>query len=49
MNQGTFEPKNELEKQLQCALDGSVSGDDFIHYLMDAQIFMPAPTRLRVT
>lgn len=41
MNQGTFEPKNELEKQLQCALDGSVSGDDFIHYLMDAQIFMP--------
>ncbi len=41
MNQGTFEPKNELEKQLQCALDGSVSGDNFIHYLMDAQIFMP--------
>ena len=41
MNQGTFEPKNDLEKQLQFALDGSVSGDDFIHYLMDAQIFMP--------
>ncbi len=41
MNQDTFEPKNELEKQLRCALDGSVSGDDFIHYLMDAQVFMP--------
>ncbi|MHB1176398.1 MAG: SseB family protein [Sulfuriferula sp.] len=41
MNQGTFEPKNDLEKRLQSALDGSVSGDDFIHYLMDAQIFMP--------
>lgn len=41
MNQDTFEPKNELEKQLQCALDGSVSGDDFMHYLMDAQVFMP--------
>ncbi|MHB1244986.1 MAG: SseB family protein [Sulfuriferula sp.] len=41
MNQGTFEPKNDLEKQLQSALNGSVSGDDFIHYLMDAQIFMP--------
>ncbi|MES2406489.1 MAG: SseB family protein [Pseudomonadota bacterium] len=41
MNQGTFEPKNDLEKQLQSALHGNVSGDDFIHYLMDAQIFMP--------
>ena len=41
MNQGTFEPKNDLEKQLQSALHGRVSGDDFIHYLMDAQIFMP--------
>ncbi|WP_147072479.1 SseB family protein [Sulfuriferula plumbiphila] len=41
MNQDTFEPKNELEKQLQCALDGSVSGDDFMRYLMDAQVFMP--------
>ena len=41
MNQDTFEPKNELEKQLRCALDGSVSGDDFMHYLMDAQVFMP--------
>jgi len=41
MNQDTFEPKNELEQQLQGALDGNVSGDDFMRYLMDAQVFMP--------
>lgn len=41
MNQGTFEPKNDLEKQLQSALNGRVSGDDFIRYLLDAQVFMP--------
>jgi hypothetical protein len=41
MNQGTFEPKNDLEKQLQSALNGRVSGDDFIRYLLDSQVFMP--------
>lgn len=41
MNQDTFEPKNELEQQLRDALDGNVSGDDFMRYLMDAQVFMP--------
>lgn len=41
MNQDIFEPKNELEQQLQGALDGNVSGDDFMRYLMDAQVFMP--------
>ncbi len=41
VNQDTFAAKNELEEQLLCALDGSVSGDAFMRYLLDAQVFMP--------
>ena len=36
-----FEPRNEVEQQLAAAQDGSVSGEDFMHYLLGAQLFMP--------
>jgi SseB protein N-terminal domain len=36
-----FIAQNELEKQLLSALDGSLPGEEFIHYLLDAQVFMP--------
>lgn len=41
MNQAAFEPKNELEQQLLCALAGTVSAEAFMRYLMDTQVFMP--------
>ena len=50
MNQAPFAPQNELEKNLLSALEGALPGDDFISYLMDAQIFMPVadePDRIK--
>lgn len=41
MSDTIFEAQNELEKQLLSALDGSIAGEDFIRYLIDAQVFMP--------
>ena len=41
MEQSDFTPQNELEKSLLNLLDGSIEGEDFLHYLMDAQVFMP--------
>ena len=41
MEQSDFKPQNELEKSLLSLLDGSLEGEDFLHYLMDAQVFMP--------
>ena len=36
-----FEPRNEVEQQLAAAQDGSIGGEDFMHYLLGAQLFMP--------
>ena len=36
-----FEPRNDLERQLAAAQEGSVSSEDFMHYLLTAQLFMP--------
>lgn len=36
-----FEPRNEVEHQLAAAQDGSIAGEDFMHYLLGAQLFMP--------
>lgn len=36
-----FEPRNEVEQQLAAAQDGSLGGEDFMHYLLGAQLFMP--------
>jgi hypothetical protein len=41
MNPITFLPQNELEKELVSALDGSMSGEDFIKHLLNAQVYMP--------
>ena len=36
-----FETRNELEEKLLAAQEGSLQGEDFMRYLMDAQVFMP--------
>jgi len=41
MSENIFETQNELEKQLVNVLEGSIEGDDFIRFLLDAQVFMP--------
>jgi len=35
-----FEARNELEKQLLDAQEGKLSSADFMHYLMDGQVFI---------
>jgi hypothetical protein len=37
----TFEARNELEQQLLAAQEGRISSEDFMHYLMETQVFMP--------
>jgi hypothetical protein len=37
----TFETRNELEQQLLAAQEGKISSEDFMHYLMETQVFMP--------
>jgi hypothetical protein len=37
----TFEARNELEQQLLAAQEGRLTSEDFIHYLMETQVFMP--------
>jgi hypothetical protein len=41
MNQAIFTAQNELEKKLLLAMDGDMSGEDFIAFLMNTQVFMP--------
>ncbi len=36
-----FDPRNHLEQQLVAAQEGSIPGDDFMQYLLTAQLFMP--------
>ena len=36
-----FVPHNELEKRLLEAQEGRISGEDFMHELMQSQVFMP--------
>jgi hypothetical protein len=37
----TFETRNELEQQLLAAQEGKITSEDFMHYLMETQVFMP--------
>ena len=39
--QDQFETRNELEEKLQAAQEGTLSGENFMAYLMDTQVFMP--------
>jgi hypothetical protein len=36
-----FEPRNELERQLLAAQEGRLGADDFLHALLEAQVFVP--------
>ena len=36
-----FIPKNELEKKLLTAWEGSISGDEFMQELLVSEVFMP--------
>jgi hypothetical protein len=36
-----FEARNELETQLLAAQEGKITSEDFMHYLMETQVFMP--------
>jgi hypothetical protein len=36
-----FETRNELEEKLLAAQEGTLGSEDFMTYLMDAQVFMP--------
>ena len=36
-----FETRNELEENLLAAQEGQMQSEDFMKYLMDAQVFMP--------
>ena len=37
----SFETRNELEENLLAAQEGTMQSEDFMTYLMDAQVFMP--------
>ena len=37
----SFETRNELEENLLAAQEGMMQSEDFMKYLMDAQVFMP--------
>ena len=39
--QEPFESRNELEEKLMAAQEGQLTGDEFMHYLMDTQVFIP--------
>lgn len=41
MESEAFIPKNELEKKLLAAWEGSMSGDEFMHELLVSEVFMP--------
>lgn len=41
----TFIPQNDLERQLLAAQDGSLGEEEFMHALLNAQVFMPIHDR----
>jgi hypothetical protein len=48
MHEATFEIRNELEQNLLAAQDGDMAGDEFMHYLMDTQVFMPVKDAIEI-
>jgi hypothetical protein len=36
-----FEARNELEQKLMAAQEGNLPESEFMHYLLEAQVFMP--------
>ncbi len=39
--QEPFVSRNELEEKLMAAQEGQLPGNEFMHYLMDTQVFIP--------
>ncbi|MEZ5540681.1 MAG: SseB family protein [Pseudomonadota bacterium] len=44
----SFDARNELEEKLLAAQEGQLSDADFMHYLMDTQVFMPVRDQLGI-
>ena len=44
----SFEARNELEQNLIAAQEGQMSGDAFMKYLMDTQVFMPVKDSIAI-
>jgi SseB protein N-terminal domain len=44
----SFEARNELEQKLMAAQEGSLAESDFMHYLLDAQVFMPVRDSINI-
>ena len=43
-----FEARNELEQKLMAAQEGSLSENEFMHYLLEAQVFMPVRDSINI-
>jgi len=44
----SFETRNELEQKLMAAQEGSLSESEFMHYLLEAQVFMPVRDSINI-
>jgi SseB protein N-terminal domain len=44
----SFEARNELEQKLMAAQEGSLPESEFMHYLLDAQVFMPVRDSINI-
>ena len=44
----SFEARNELEQKLMAAQEGSLSENEFMHYLLEAQVFMPVRDSINI-
>jgi shikimate 5-dehydrogenase len=44
----SFEARNELEQKLMAAQEGSLPESEFMHYLLEAQVFMPVRDSINI-
>jgi SseB protein N-terminal domain len=44
----SFEARNELEHKLMAAQEGSLPESEFMHYLLEAQVFMPVRDTINI-
>jgi len=44
----SFEARNELEQNLMAAQEGSLPESEFMHYLLEAQVFMPVRDSINI-
>jgi len=43
-----FEARNELEQKLMAAQEGNLPESEFMHYLLEAQVFMPVRDSINI-